>query len=132
MARSSGLNANAARMTLAELGDAVAFHLRLGSPVVVPGLGRLRLTMDRRGELQLKEVAEKALLGQVLNRGAFKGQVEGKERADWADVRYKGTWDAEFPKDPPVVPVARERPVRRTSAGPAGAGGVGRTTNAAW
>jgi len=97
LVRGSGLNANAAKMTLGELRNAVAFFLQLGSPVVVRGLGRLRLSADRHGELHLNFVAEKALLTRVLDREAFVGTMANAQRAGWTDGQYKAAWDEEFP-----------------------------------
>lgn len=117
MARSSGLNPNGARMALGEVGDGVAFYLRLGSPVVLPGLGRLRLTADRYGELRLNFVADKGLLLQVLNKQKFSGTMINAPAGHWTDAQYKEAWDAEFPDDPLELPAPRPRRVRHIGPG---------------
>lgn len=117
MARSSGLNPNGARMALGEVGDGVAFYLRLGSPVVLPGLGRLRLTADRYGDLHLNFVADKGLLLQVLNKQKFSGTMINAPAGHWTDAQYKEAWDAEFPDDPLDLPAPRPRRVRHIGPG---------------
>ena len=117
MARSSGLNANNAKQAFAELGDALVFYLRRGGPVVIPGLGRLRLSMDRYGDLRLNFVAEKDLLLKVLDKKSFNGLVANPEAGNWTDEQYKAAWDADFPDDPLVLPPPRPRRKRHLGPG---------------
>lgn len=117
MARSSGLNANNAKQAFAELGDALVFYLRRGGPVVIPGLGRLRLSMDRYGDLRLNFVAEKDLLLKVLDKKSFNGLVANPEAGNWTDEQYKAAWDADFPDDPLELPPPRPRRKRHLGPG---------------
>jgi hypothetical protein len=107
MARSSGLNANAAQMALAELKDAILFYLKRGSPVVIPGLGRFKSTMGRDGELRLHFVPERRFTAAACNADTFRGKTARTETATWTDEEYKAAWDAEFPDDPLVLPAGR-------------------------
>lgn len=110
----SGLNSNVAKMVIGELGNAIRFHLLRGSPVVIPGVGRLRVTVSQDVEPRLRFAPDRGLVRDVQQRGNFTGRVANAERAGWSHAEYKALWDAEFPDDPlqiPSVPPRKHRPV---------------------
>ena len=100
----AGLNRNVARMVLGEIGNAIRFHLLRGSPVVIPGVGRLRVTVGQDLEPRLRFVPDRALLRDVRDREQFSGRIANARRADWTHEAYKAAWDAEFPDDPLEIP----------------------------
>lgn len=108
MARSSGLNPNAGRMALGELSDAMLFYLRRGSSVILPGLGRFRITMARDGTLRLRILPERSFLVDVRDTRHFVGKSTNPEREKWTDAEYKAAWDELFPDDPLEIPAAGE------------------------
>jgi len=108
MARSSGLNPNAGRMALGELSDAMLFYLRRGSSVILPGLGRFRLTLARDGKLHLRIMPERSFLVDVRDTRHFVGKKLNPEREKWTNAEYKAAWDELFPDDPLELPAAGE------------------------
>lgn len=108
----SGLNSNVAKMVIGELGNAIRFHLLRGSPVVLPGVGRLRVTVSQDVEPRLRFAPDRGLVRDVQNRGNFTGRVANAERAGYSHAEYKALWDAEFPDDPLQIPTAPARKPR--------------------
>jgi len=100
LARSSGLNQHAVRMTLGELHDAILFFAGVGAPVSIDGLARFRPTLSRDGTLRVRVAPSQELVTALRMRGGFAGDVINPERIGWTDAQYKALWDAEFPDDP--------------------------------
>jgi hypothetical protein len=126
MARGSALSPNLAEFAIAELGEATAHFLQQGSPVVIPGLGRLRLSADRHGQLRLNFVADKALLAKVLDPDKFGGSLHNAAARRWSDADYKAAWDAEFPDDPLELPTPKARVPKHAGPGRPRRGAAGR------
>lgn len=76
------------------------FHLLRGSPVVVPGVGRLRVTVSQDMELRMRFAPDRALLRDVQDREQFTGRIANAQRGGLSHAEYKELWDAEFPDDP--------------------------------
>jgi hypothetical protein len=114
---SSELDKNVAAMAITELSSALGSLLKQGTPVVIPGMGRLRLTVDRYGELRLNFVADKELREQVQDPDSFAGSIQRAEAAGWTDADYKTAWDAEFPDDPLELPATSRKAKRYVGPG---------------
>jgi len=123
LARSSGLNPHAVRMTLGEMSDAIQFFAGMGRPVHLPGIGRFRVSVGRDGERRLNLMPERSLVATVNGRGAFRGEIANGERIGWTDEQYKELWDAEHPADPLELPARRS--ARAETGGDGGRGEVG-------
>ena len=108
----AGLNSNVARMVISELGNAMRFHLLRGSPVVLPGVGRLRVTVIQDMELRLRFAPDRALLQDVQDREQFAGRIANAQRGGLSHAEYKELWDAEFPDDPLQIPTGPPRKTR--------------------
>lgn len=106
MATDAGANPHVVRMVLGQLGRVLRFYLRRGSPVVLPGVGRFRLTMGQDQDLRLSFSLDKDLRKDLRDRRAFVGRTEFTERSRWTPQQYKARWDAEFPDDPLELPAS--------------------------
>ena len=106
MATDASANPHVVRMVLGQLGRVLRFYLRRGSPVVLPGVGRFRLTMGKDQELRLNFSLDKDLRKDLRDRRAFVGRTEFTERTRWTPDQYKARWDAEFPDDPLELPAS--------------------------
>jgi hypothetical protein len=117
MATDAGANPHAVRLVLGQLGRVLRFYLRRGSPVVLPGVGRFRMTMGRDQELRVHCTVDKDLRQDLKDRRSFVGRTEHTERARWTPAQYKARWDAEFPDDPLQLPAGdTESPSARRRA----------------
>lgn len=121
IADDADINVHVARLALDELGRVLRFYLRRGSPVLIDGLGRFRVTMGQDMALRLHFAADKDLRSDLSDARAFVGRTEHGERARWTPERYKAEWDAEFPDDPLELPAGGG--VGRTAGRKARAGG---------
>lgn len=125
MAADAGANSHAVRLVLGQMGRALRFYLRRGSPVVLPGVGRFRLTMGQDLELRLNFTVDKDLRRDLRDRRTFVGRTENTQHARWTPEQYKAHWDAEFPDDPLELPAgdpATESARRRARRGAAWGG----------
>lgn len=117
MTAGTGLTAPVARLMLDQLADVLLVFLRRGSAVKLPGIGRLRVFMNRDGILRLHLVPDKRLLAALQDHERLTGTVEHAERISWTDADYKAQWDAEFPDDPLEIGPPRRARVKRLSPG---------------
>lgn len=117
MTAGTGLSAPVARMMLGQLADVLLFFLRRGSAVRLPGIGRLRVFMNRDGILRLHLVPDKLLLAALQDHEHLTATVEHAERIGWTDADYKAMWDAEYPDDPLEIGPPRQARIKRLSPG---------------
>jgi len=106
LSKRSGLSVLDIEMVLRELSGCVAHLARGGSPVRLPGFGRVRAAMTRTGRLRVHIVAE-ARLVRAINAAGYRGEVANRGRIGLADGGYKELWDALHPDDPLELPAAR-------------------------
>lgn len=120
LARSSGLNQHAVRMTLRELHDGILFFAGVGAPVSIEGLARFRPTMGRDGTLRVRVMPSHELVHGLRAPGAFTGNVHNVERVGWTDAQYKALWDAEHSDDPLELGEPGEEPGEGPGTDPGG------------
>lgn len=121
LSRRSGLSELDVEMVLRELAGVVASQVRGGSPVHLPGLGRVRAAMTRSGRLRV-HIKPEGTLVRAINAAGYRGDVANRGRIGLDDVGYKALWDAGHPGDPMELPVRRGATVElgakvETSAG---------------
>jgi len=87
-------------LTLHELGAAVQHLCRTGTPIRLPGFGRLRPTMDRSGTIHLCCAADPAVVRALNTSGAYTAPIVNSANIGLDDAGYKAMWDAEHPEDP--------------------------------
>ncbi len=104
LSKRSGLSALDAEMVLRELAGVVTHQLRAGTPVKLPGLGRLRASLSRTGTLRIHLSVDADLLRAMNAPGTYRGEIRNRSRIGLDDAGYKSLWDAAHPEDPMELP----------------------------
>ncbi len=110
ISRSSGLNSNQVQLALGELSDAVIFYLAKGMPVSIDGLGRVVVTVSRRGDRRVRMIPAGRLKKWIGDNAYFNASVDNEDRIGWTDAEYKAAWDAAHPDNPLIIPDAPAGP----------------------
>jgi len=87
-------------LTLHELGAALHHFSRTGTPIRIPGIGRLRPTMDRSGTIRLNGAADPAVVRALNAPGAYTAPIVNAANIGLDDAGYKRLWDVGHPDDP--------------------------------
>lgn len=124
ISRSCGLNNNQVQLALGELSDAVIFYLAKGMPVSIDGVGRVVVTVSRRGDRRVRMIAAGRVKKWIADNSYFNASIDNEDRISWTDADYKAAWDAAHPDNPLEFddePIGPEGPVSgpdSQSAGP--------------
>ncbi len=106
-ANRSGLTAEEVERVLKAVRSAVVHYCRGGAAVRLPGMGRIRPTMDRQGRVRTRIVPDPELDRALGNRGAYRGEILNRANMGLSDEELKLLWDAEHPDDPLNLPLRR-------------------------
>jgi nucleoid DNA-binding protein len=115
ISRSSGLNPNQVQLALGELSDAIIFYLAKGMPVSIDGVGRVLVTVSRRGDRRVRMIPAGRVKQRITDNSYFNAAIDNEDRIGWTDADYKAAWDAAHPDNPleiddepsePEVPVS--------------------------
>lgn len=100
ISRSCGLNSNQVQLALGELSDAVIFYLAKGMPVSIDGVGRVVVTVSRRGDRRVRMIAAGRVKKWIADNSYFNASIDNEDRIGWTDADYKAAWDAAHPDNP--------------------------------
>lgn len=103
LSKRSGLSALDAEMVLRELAGVVTHELRTGTPVKLPGLGRMRASVTRTGALRVHLRVDATVVRDLNAPGAYRGEIRNRGRIGLDDAGYKALWDAAHPEDAVVL-----------------------------
>lgn len=107
LSKRSGLSALDVEMVLRELSGVVTHQLRAGTPVRLPGLGRLRATLTRTGSMRVHLTVDKDLVRSMNAPGTYRGEIRNRGRIGLDDAGYKALWDEAHPEDPVTLAEGR-------------------------
>jgi len=108
LSKRSGLSALDAEMVLRELAGVVTHQLRTGTAVKLPGLGRLRASLSRGGQLRVNLRVDLDVVRALNAPGAYRGEIRNRSRIGLDDAGFKALWDAAHPEDPMELAEGRE------------------------
>ncbi len=103
LADGGGLDHAAVQAAIRDLHVAVEHFTGRGRPVIVPGIGCFRPTIDRDGRRRLVLVPAPELARSLDRPGRLAGEILNRDRAAWTDVDYQQAWDRDHPDDPLVL-----------------------------
>ncbi len=106
-ANRSGLTSEEVERALKAVRSALIHYCRGGAAVRLPGIGRVRPTVDRDGQVRVRIVADSELDRALGNRGAYRGEILNRANMGLSDAELKLLWDAEHPDDPLELPLRR-------------------------
>ena len=104
-ANRSGLTAEEVERVLKAVRSAMVHYCRGGAAVRLPGVGRIRPTIDRAGHVRVRIVPDPELDRALGNRGAYRGEIQNRANIGLSDAELKLLWDAEHPEDPLDLPL---------------------------
>ncbi len=102
----SGLNPAEIEMVLKELRAAVIYFGRMGTPVSLPGVGRVRMSLGRDGRFRVNTTADRQVVQAMNAPGTFTGSIRNRANIGLDNAGYKELWDAAHPEDPLEIPAA--------------------------
>jgi nucleoid DNA-binding protein len=100
ISRSTGLNEGDILQVLAELRDAVAYHLADGRSVRLEGLGIYSPVMGLDGKIRVGHRVDTGLRADVNVPGRFRGVVLNRENIGKSSDDLVALWNADHPGDP--------------------------------
>ncbi len=100
ISRSTGLNEGDILQVLAELRDAVAYHLSDGRSVRLEGLGIYAPVMGLDGEIRVGHRVDVDLKALVNVPGRFRGVVRNRENIGKSGDDLVALWNTANPNDP--------------------------------
>ena len=103
LAHRSGLNANDAERVLKELRNAIIYFNRAGTPVRLPGVGRVRVSVDRHGQMRVNVTPDPVVVKALNAPGTYRGEIVNRANIGLTDAQYKERWDAAHPEKPLVL-----------------------------
>ena len=106
-ANRSGLTAEEVERVLKAVRSALVHYCRGGAAVRLPGVGRVRPTMDREGNVRVRIVPDPQLDRALASPGAYRGEILNRANMGLSDAELKLLWDAEHPDDPLDLPLRR-------------------------
>jgi len=100
LASRSGLPAAQTEMVLKELRAAAIYFCRTGTPVRLPGIGRIRVSLGRNGTYRINITPDPVLRKAMNAPGTYTGPIRNAVNIGLDNAGYKALWDAEHPDDP--------------------------------
>jgi len=88
------------RKTLEALPELLYWHLIRGRPVVVPGLGRIKPTIDLDGTIRAALDADPALVERMSEPDIYRAGIDRHENIGASLKRLAQMWNSTHPNDP--------------------------------
>lgn len=95
-----------ARMVLEELAEETQKALRAGDQVVIPGLGRFRMSLRMGGKIRPHALVDAGLRRELSNLESFKGVIVNRDNLHMSTAEIVELWNAEHPDDPVELPAS--------------------------
>ena len=106
-ANRSGLTAEEVERVLKAVRSALLHYCLGGAAVRLPGIGRIRPSIDRDGRVRIRIVPDLELERAFGQHGAYRGEIQNRANIGLSDAELKLLWDAEHPEDPMELPLRR-------------------------
>lgn len=100
LAARSGVPPAQTEMVLKELRAAAIYFGRIGTPIRVPGVGRIRASLDRDGRFHVNIVPDPAVARALNAPGTYTGPIVNARAVGLDNAAYKALWDTDHPEDP--------------------------------
>jgi hypothetical protein len=93
-------NKNVILLVLHEVKEAILFFTSRGTPVMLPGLGRISPSISYEGQLRINMKMDSSLRRALNQPDAFSGHIKNKANIGLAKARLKARWDQAYPDNP--------------------------------
>jgi len=100
LASRSGVPPAQIEMVLKEMRAAAVYFCRTGTPIRLPGVGRIRASLDRDGAFRVNVVPDPSLVRALNAPGTYTGPILNAGNIGLDNAGYKALWDAQHPEDP--------------------------------
>lgn len=100
VANRSSLNKTEVQRVLSELFHGIVFFARVGRPVRLPGIGRVRAAISRGGTFRVHIVPDQMLVQALNHKGTYRGDIRNRANIGLSNEAYKDLWDTGRPDDP--------------------------------
>jgi len=100
----SGQSPPGVEQVLNELQAAIMHFACVGQPVRAPGLGRVRPSIGRDGQIRLHITPDPRVVAAINRQGAYRGKIQNRTRIGLDNAGYKALWDAAHPDDTLALP----------------------------